>query len=420
MRTWLLGIVLSSNCSLTFADNFALQYKGTKQGASVKNPMTGNPQRFTVEAWVQPGSPVLHSYVYLHREAYRDRFLWIRVDEAGHLKLGLQIREQPDPFNGMVTKNAAAMTSFKPGEWIHIAASYDGTDMRVFVNAKESAKEYAPELDGHLDWNTQWLGSFIGTNLREDEPPYHRGAIDELRIWSVAKTEADIAAGMTKHAEGTEPGLLAAYSFDEGSGQTVHDSSKYHNDGYLGGTPNEDPMDPAWVKSTSPVSYVVIDNIAPQPCPTDGDTLTITGKLFMNPDVTTITLDGSPAGILSFEDAKIVLLAPPHNDAEVPLQIKNSVGTTNAKVIYRSEFIRGDSDRNGTLDIADGIANLAYLFLGGSSDCRDALDVNDDGNLEISDGINLLTFLFLGGIRPPEPFLTKGVDPTPDSLYCER
>src|SRR6185503_18721536 len=131
-------------------------------------------------------------------------------------------------------------------------------------------------------------------------------------------------------------------------------------------------------------------------------------------------LDGSPAEIVSLDDNRIVLLAPPHNDAEVPLEIRNPSGTTIAKLFYRSEFTRGDADSNGRLDITDGISNLAYLFLGGSADCVDALDVDDDGKIEISDGINLLNFLFQGGIRPPEPFLAKGVDPTPDSLYCAR
>jgi IPT/TIG domain len=168
------------------------------------------------------------------------------------------------------------------------------------------------------------------------------------------------------------------------------------------------------------VSYVEISDVSPQPSPTIGTTLTVKGKLFMSPELTTVSLDGKPASIVSLDENTIVLNAPPHNDATVVLEVKNSLGTTRVNVAYRSEFTRGDADGNGSLEITDGIAILAYLFQGGSTDCREALDVNDDGELEITDGINLLDFLFQGGIRPPEPFRVKGIDPTPDALYCGR
>ena len=44
-----------------------------------------------------------------------------------------------------------------------------------------------------------------------------------------------------------------------------------------------------------------------------------------------------------------------------------------------TRFVRGDSNGDGAIDIADAIAVLSYLFAGGRAlDCDDAADVNDD------------------------------------------
>lgn len=83
-------------------------------------------------------------------------------------------------------------------------------------------------------------------------------------------------------------------------------------------------------------------------------------------------------------------------------------------------FHRGDSNTDGTIDIADAIGILTYLFDEAPLRCLDAADVNDNGRLSVSDPIYLFELLFAGGPPPPPPsFDTCGVDPTPDELDCE-
>jgi YD repeat-containing protein len=83
-------------------------------------------------------------------------------------------------------------------------------------------------------------------------------------------------------------------------------------------------------------------------------------------------------------------------------------------------FLRGDSNGDGALDIADGINVLGYLFLGASTPpCLEAADANDDGTLDIADGVFVLNYLFTGGQEPPAPGpRVPGLDPTPDGLGC--
>ncbi|KPJ49541.1 hypothetical protein AMJ40_05315, partial [candidate division TA06 bacterium DG_26] len=81
------------------------------------------------------------------------------------------------------------------------------------------------------------------------------------------------------------------------------------------------------------------------------------------------------------------------------------------------EFIRGDVDENGVVDMAD------YIFCetGPPFSCDDAADVNDNGILEWGPGgadcMYLASFLS-GGPPPPPPFPFCGLDPTDDALGC--
>jgi len=84
-------------------------------------------------------------------------------------------------------------------------------------------------------------------------------------------------------------------------------------------------------------------------------------------------------------------------------------------------FIRGDSNGDGFLDIADVLHGLFSLFYGTvMEDCEDSLDVDDNGIQEITDLMVLLDYLFRAGSPPPSPFPLPGSDPTADGLDCER
>jgi hypothetical protein len=84
------------------------------------------------------------------------------------------------------------------------------------------------------------------------------------------------------------------------------------------------------------------------------------------------------------------------------------------------DFIRGDVDQSGGLDITDPVRIFGFLFLGAQpTSCQDTMDGDDNGELEITDGIYLLNFLFLGGSQPRPPFPFCGQDPTADAISCD-
>lgn len=44
------------------------------------------------------------------------------------------------------------------------------------------------------------------------------GMLDEMSVWSIAKSQAEVVANMTANVAGNEPNLVALYRFDDGSG----------------------------------------------------------------------------------------------------------------------------------------------------------------------------------------------------------
>ena len=86
-----------------------------------------------------------------------------------------------------------------------------------------------------------------------------------------------------------------------------------------------------------------------------------------------------------------------------------------------TEFIRGDCNGDGNVDITDPIVNLTFQFIGGEVLCRKACDFDDSSAVDITDANLNLSFQLLGTAPPEPPGLTCGPDPTPDDgLHCNN
>ena len=90
-------------------------------------------------------------------------------------------------------------------------------------------------------------------------------------------------------------------------------------------------------------------------------------------------------------------------------------------VVNFNSFVRGDCNNDSTVNIADGIYGINYLFqMGPEPTCDDACDSNDDGGIDASDCIYIFNYRFLDGPAPEAPFPGSDLDPTPgDGLGCD-
>ena len=80
------------------------------------------------------------------------------------------------------------------------------------------------------------------TNTFEGEE--FKGKIDEVKIWNIARTSAQIKDNIYTICTGSETGLVGYWRFDEASGTTLKDYSVNANDGVLKNMDNS-----AWHKS---------------------------------------------------------------------------------------------------------------------------------------------------------------------------
>lgn len=85
------------------------------------------------------------------------------------------------------------------------------------------------------------------------------------------------------------------------------------------------------------------------------------------------------------------------------------------------QFLRGDSNGDGRVDISDPVFTLCCLFTvaGFELPCEAAADANGDEALTIADPVYSLTYLFAGGKKIPPPYPEAGCPAeSADELTC--
>lgn len=140
----------------------------------------------------------------------------------------------------------------RDGQWHHIASVYDIANGQTYLYLdgqliNQGAKTVAIRVTDH--------SFYIGTQPGADRRTF-KGYIDEVRLWNVARTEAQILQYMNRELCDGEPGIAGYWNFNEGPGATALDYSGNENDGTFTGTPS-------WVNTgpdlASCVTEVAID-----------------------------------------------------------------------------------------------------------------------------------------------------------------
>jgi hypothetical protein len=79
--------------------------------------------------------------------------------------------------------------------------------------------------------------------------------------------------------------------------------------------------------------------------------------------------------------------------------------TTDGTVtIIEVQYVCGDANNDGGVDISDAVFLIQYIFAGGPAPNPLCLgDANGDGAVDISDCVYLIQYIFAGGSAPPQP-----------------
>lgn len=164
---------------------------------------------------------------------------------------GIDFGDGPYP-NVQVYNNGSADTTFKVPQdsvketgWFHFAMVWDAPSktLRGVINGVTAGKKtISPEL------TTPASKLSIGYSPTFSGSGGFTGKIDELRIWSTARTDAEIKATMAQRLTGKEAGLVVYYTFDEGTGTTSKDLVGGYEAKFGGNT------QPKWATSDLPLT----------------------------------------------------------------------------------------------------------------------------------------------------------------------
>jgi len=172
----------------------------------VPNDPALNPEYLTVEAWVYMPSGLTYN------GSTQPSIVGTNYLQSWWLSIA---GGRPELFTHGSGAWSAATGQIPIGEWVHVAATYDGSFVRFYINGT---------LDSEDDHDLGPLPSSssplrIGSDVSYDVRPH--GAIDEVRIWNVVRSESEIASTMNTAISTPMAGLVAVWSLDDGPEATV-------------------------------------------------------------------------------------------------------------------------------------------------------------------------------------------------------
>lgn len=147
---------------------------------------------------------------------------------VGDLKVTFCMHKQGNNINAGFYNNGwtvvTSASTIQYNTWMHIAATYDQSSIKIYINGNLDAT-----LNANAALPTGSESWYIGK--RWDSNELFRGVMDEIRVWNVARTQAQIQASMNTSVPTNSTGLRAYYKLDESAGTSTADAT---GNGYNG------------------------------------------------------------------------------------------------------------------------------------------------------------------------------------------
>ena len=176
------------------------------------------------------------------------------------------------------SNNAAAAFDPTNTSWHHIAGTWE-----------QSTGVISIYIDGVLSGTDNYAGSVgpITADIFQIGAAHSlynwKGQLDEVRIWNVVRSQAEIVENMNKQLTGTETGLIAYYKMEEGTGTSLTDNSGHSNTGTM-------TAGVTWVGAPTISSFTPASAAS-------GTTVTINGALFTGS--TAVSFGGTAAASIT-------------------------------------------------------------------------------------------------------------------------
>jgi hypothetical protein len=221
----------------------ALAFDGTDDYVALPNTTpvpTGN-STYTLEAWIKPNAMGVYGIIGWGNWGVGNQVNALRLSPTGIV-------------NYWWGPDLIVTTPDLSGHWHHVAATFDGTTRTIYldgvaVGSDTPGNHTVPSPSNLRIGCTNDPSS--GGNYE-----YFNGSIDEVRIWNVARSAAQMKAAYTNWPALPQTGLVAAYDFDAGTAGganlsliTLPDRTTNYQDGTLNNFSLSSGNTSNWVES---------------------------------------------------------------------------------------------------------------------------------------------------------------------------
>jgi len=356
-------------------------------------PLTSR-EAFSFAAWVR-GTPQPDKRVFSESSSTSDRPLYnLGTDNTGTTP-ALDIYIRGDDGAALVN-HAKSTGAVFDGTWHHIVWVDDNGNAVLYIDGQRDPTDFSYQR-GNLTVDTTTFGGILRKGRLPGRHPgccYFEGEIDDVRLFNYALSPEEVAA-----------------LYADGPSHCCPDEGDTHCDGIV------------IEGSGEPGTYRVIATARDD----SGDSILYLFRAD-NGEGTVLEVGPQENHIAEFTLTPGTWTITVVVDDD-PLCSDEAPDSTCSETVEVQEpgvrFKRGDANADGTVDIADAVCILAYLF-GDKNDpckssvaaCYDAADANDDEALDIADAVSVLGYLFGGSGPLPAPGTECGRDPEGEDLQC--
>lgn len=164
---------------------------------------------WTFEAWIRMSAYSTNNQSFFRTGAANPGNIFMRFGDAN------------GPFNYIQVKiyggQVQTASDLVAGRWYHWAMVYDGNVFTIYRNGEKDV-EYTPTKPSRMVMEYARMMD-TGYMFRDE------CSISQARFWKTARTQSEIQSNMYYEINPENPGLIAYWPMDEGSGSTFRDIS---------------------------------------------------------------------------------------------------------------------------------------------------------------------------------------------------
>jgi hypothetical protein len=153
-------------------------------------------------------------------DSFVDMNFFLGIDDATD-RLMADFEEGAGGFDPGLNHPVIGTTTIANGVWHHAAATYDGTTWKLYLDGNVEATLAVGQPCQSQSTQHAALASSLRSNGTTAQG-FLDGALDEARIWSVVRTQAEIQGTANAQITTATSGLVARWALNEGSSTAVN------------------------------------------------------------------------------------------------------------------------------------------------------------------------------------------------------